>query len=212
MSPSSRSGRAALVVAFIAVVAFFAGCTPTTNEGGGVVVPSPVETGTPEPEPDPDPTNGGAEDPDQERVRTGPTVDYGGPAYGDQGETELIADGVWCERVALFWGGSAPIPDGVVMEFTEALIEPALVEVTANPCGTDFGTGAALPSCIGLKLEANASAFCGLEILPGPDFLEGTIITFAGTMTCPSAEACDAVEARDAEKGPQIIVNTPVGA
>lgn len=206
---SRRSGRTAIAVAVLAFALSFAGCAPTTTEGGAV---GPTETGTPEPEPEPEPTpTNGDVDPDQERVRVGPTVDYGGPAYGDQGETELVADGVWCETVAMFWGGTEPIPEGVVMEFSEALIEPTLVEVTANPCGVDPGTGAPLPSCIGLQLEANASAFCGLEILPGPDFLEGTIITFAGTMTCPTAAVCDAVAARDAEEGPQILINTPAG-
>ncbi len=213
MSLPPRFGRAAIAAAVVAVAILFAACAPTTTEGG-TVDPTPTETGMPEPDPEPDPTptDGGGEDPEQVRVRTGPTVDYGGPAYGDQGETELVADGVWCEKVALFWGGTEVIPEGVVMEFTEALIEPAVLEVTSNPCGADPGTGEPLPSCIGLKLEANASAFCGLEILPGADFLEGTIITFAGTMTCPTSEVCDAVAARDAEEGPQILVNTPPGA
>jgi hypothetical protein len=211
MSLARRTGRTAIAVAVLAVALLFAACAPTTTEGGAV---GPTETGTPEPEPDPDPTptDGEEPDPDPELVRTGPTVNYGGPAYGDQGETQLVADGVWCETVALFWGGSQPIPEGVVMTFTEALVDADVLEVTENACGTDPGTGEPLPSCIGLELDANESAFCGLEVIPGALFADGTVITFGGTMTCPTAEDCATVETRDAEEGPEIVVDTPAGS
>ena len=73
---------------------------------------------------------------------------------------------------------------------------------------TDLGT---LPR-IGLELEANESAFCGLEVIPGAFFADGTVITFGGTMTCPTAEDCATVETRDAEEGPEIVVDTPAGS
>lgn len=214
MSLPLRTGRTATAAALIAVALLFAACAPTTTEGGGAVDPTPAETGTPEPEPEPDPTPTRTEepDPDPTPVRTGPTVNYGGPAYGDQGDTQLVAEGVWCETVALFWGGTQLIPDGVEMTFTEALVDPALLEVTGNACGTDPGDGSPLPSCIGLALPANGSAFCGLEVIPGPAFSDGTVITFGGTMTCLTEEDCVTVETRDADPGPEILVDTPAGS
>ena len=111
--------------------------------------------------------------------------------------------------MAVFWGGE--VPEGVVFTYTDAIVDTEGLEVTSNACGVDFD-GAPLASCIGLTLEANASKTCGLEVRPAEEFVEGTGITFAGTLECPSAEACVAVENRDVQPGPPIKVFTPGGA
>lgn len=205
-------GRITVGATVLAVALLFAGCAPAVDEGAGDTDGTSTETrdSTPSEEENGGGESEGEEDPEQDRVRTGPTVDYGGPDDGDQGDATVIEPGVWCETVAVFWGGD-PVPEGVRFTYTEALVDRAGLEVTANACGTDFD-GAPLDSCIGFVLEADASGFCGLEVRPGADFVDGTRITFAGTLECPTAEACVAVEERAVEPGPPIEVFTPVDA
>jgi hypothetical protein len=216
MSRPLGIGRTAVATAVVAVALLFAGCASASDEGGADTDGTSAETDdtTSEEEEgsgDEEGSDDGEEDPAQDRVRTGPVAEYGGPAYGDQGGAEIIEPGVWCETLALFWGGE-PVPEGVRFTFTEAVVDTAGLEVTGAACGTDPGTGEPLAACLGLPLEANASAFCGLEVRPGPDFVDGTGITFIGTLECPSAEVCDAVVAREVDPGPPVVVNTPDGA
>ncbi|MCW3494622.1 hypothetical protein [Microbacterium sp. SSM24] len=204
-------GRVALGAAIVAVALLFCGCAPAVDEGAGGNDGTSTDGGGSTPSEE----NGGGgsegeEDPEQDRVRTGPTVDYGGPDDGDQGDATVLEPGVWCETVAVFWGGD-PVPEGVRFTYTEAIVDRAGLEVTDDACGTDFD-GVPLASCIGFVLEADASGFCSLEVRPGDDFVDGTRITFAGTLECPTAEACVAVEERAVEPGPPIEIFTPEGA
>lgn len=211
MSVSLHTGRTAFVVALVAVVLLLSGCAPASNEGGVDNGGSSENGGT---------DNGGGQegnggdgpvDPEQDRVRTGPVAEYGGPAYGDQGEAEVVAEGVWCKTLQVFWGGSEAVPDGVTFTFTEPVVDQPGLEVTNTACGTSPETGESLASCLGLTIDANATAWCGLEVRPAPDFVEGTGITFIGTIECPTAEVCDAVAARQVDPGPPVVVNTPAG-
>lgn len=148
----------------------------------------------------------GGEDPTQDRVRTGPIAQYGGPAYGDQGSAEVNADGSWCKTIAVFWGGDELVPDGVRFTFESAIVSPGALSVEAGVCGTRGADRA----CLGLTVAANESGiFCSLLLRPQEGFVDGTAITFAGTLECPTSEVCDAVAARVVEPGPPIIVNTP---
>jgi hypothetical protein len=153
-------------------------------------------------------TDGGT-DPSQSTVRTGPVAQYGGPAYGDQGDAEVVEPGVWCKTIAVFWGGDQPIPDGVAFTFDNAVPDHAGLDVEGGVCGT----ANADRSCLGMTVQANESGiFCSIVVKPGPDFVDGTSITFTGTLTCPTSEICDAVAARQVEPGPPIVVHTPPGA
>jgi hypothetical protein len=53
---------------------------------------------------------------------------------------------------------------------------------------------------------------CSIEVLPTADFVDGTTVSFTGTLECPTSEICDAVAARQVDPGPPIVVNTPEGA
>jgi hypothetical protein len=147
----------------------------------------------------------GGEDPAQDRVRTGPVAQYGGPAYGDQGVAEVIEAGLWCKTIAVFWGGD-PVPDGVRFTFEGAVTDRSGLEVQGGVCGSR----GADRSCLGMTVEANASGiFCSIVLRPGDGFQDGTALTFTGTLECPTAEICDAVVARDVQPGPPIVVNDP---
>ena len=147
----------------------------------------------------------GGEDPAQDRVRTGPVAQYGGPAYGDQGTAEVIEDGLWCKTIAVFWGGD-PVPEGVSFTFENAVTDRPGLRVDGSVCGTR----GADRSCLGMVIQANESGiFCSLVLRPAADFQDGTAITFRGTLECPTAEICDQVAAREVEPGPPIIVNDP---
>lgn len=211
MSLPPRIGRTPIAAALVAFVLLLAGCAPVSDEGGADTDPTVVETPGPTPEPTPDPTPDD-EDPAQDRVRTGPVAQYGGPAYGDQGEAEIVEAGVWCKTLQVFWGGSEPVPEGVRFTFSEPVVDAPGLEVTGAPCGTNPESGVPLASCLGLPLDANATAYCGLEVRPGPDFVDGTGITFIGTLECPTVEVCDAMAGRDVDPGPPVVVNTPAGA
>ncbi|MHC2999030.1 hypothetical protein [Microbacterium sp. HJ5] len=206
MSSTMRPG-AVLAAVVTALALLLTGCAPATTEGSGAdggretqtAVPSPTETGSTD----------GEEDPEQDRVRTGPVAQYGGPAYGDQGEAEVVETGVWCKTIAVFWGGDEPIPDGVRFTFDAAVPDQPGLETESGVCGTR----GADRSCLGMAVEANESGiFCSVVVRPGADFVEGTTISFEGTLECPTAEICDAVAARQVEPGPPLVVNTPEGA
>ncbi|WP_137843499.1 hypothetical protein [Microbacterium sp. 2FI] len=215
MSAASRSR--AIIVA-LTLLLTLSGCAPAGGDGA----PDPVATadagqdaadddtdaGDGQDSDDGDAGSDGAEDPVQEQVRTGPVADYGGPAYGDQGEAEIVEEGVWCKTIAVFWGGDVAVPEGVRFTFDEAVPDRAGLAVEDGVCGTLGAT----TSCVGLTVEANESGiFCSLTLRPGDDFEDGTTITFIGTLECPTVEACDAVATRTVEPGPPIVVNTPAG-
>jgi len=150
----------------------------------------------------------GDSDPTQDTVRTGPIAEYGGPAYGDQGDAELTESGDWCKTIQVFWGGSEPVPAGVSFTFDTAVPDqPGLEIVTdAAACGT---RGATAP-CLGLTFQAEESGVaCSVVVRPGDDFADGTTISFEGTLTCPTAEVCDAVAAREVDPGPPLVVDRP---
>lgn len=231
-SPRHASKLAALVV--LALIGC-AGCAaPSAQQSAPSPSPGVHSSPTAEAEPSPQPTTpstpsaqpdepapdtdadgedqgdaDGGEDPAQDLVRTGPVAQYGGPAYGDQGEAEIVGTGVWCKTIAVFWGGGEPIPEGVRFTFEQAVTDRPGLGVDGGVCGT-LGADR---SCLGMAVEANASGlFCSLVLHPAEDFQDGTSISFHGTLSCPSVEVCDAVAAREVQPGPPIVVNTPAGA
>ncbi|MEV4688400.1 hypothetical protein [Microbacterium sp. LWH3-1.2] len=221
------SGPRVGLAAILSLVIVFAltGCgTTVTGEAGRTTTASPsasaeeTDEGTPDGETDGE-TDGdadgdeqgqtdsdGGEDPAQDRVRTGPVAQYGGPAYGDQGTAEVLEAGLWCKTIAVFWGGTVPIPEGVGFTFENAVPDRPGLRVEGGVCGTR----GADRSCLGMLVRANESGiFCSLLLRPGSDFQDGTAITFRGTLECPTAEICDQVAAREVEPGPPIIVDDP---
>lgn len=219
MSNSLRSGRAVAAAAIVAVMLLFAGCSsPVPSEGQGGTSAAPTETGGDNGDQgdngDEDDDDGGDadgdEDPAQEVVRTGPVAQYGGPAYGDQDSTEVVDTGVWCETIVVYWGWSDSPPEGVRFTFEQAVVDRAGLEVEGGVCGTRDADR----SCLGMTLEANQvdTISCSIVLRPGPEFEDGTAITFTGSLECPTAEVCDAVAAREIEPGPPLIIDTPDGA
>jgi hypothetical protein len=214
----SRPGVAIAAGLSIVLLLALSGCgTPVAEERAGRTT---TASASPSPEPTPEPTEDGGgdegggdegggdedggEDPAQDRVRTGPVAQYGGPAYGDQGVAEIIEAGLWCKTIAVFWGGD--VPDGVRYTFQSAVTDRAGLAVESDVCGSreaDRG-------CLDMTVEANQSQIrCSLVLRPGSDFQDGTAITFVGTLECPSAEICDIVAAREVDPGPPIIVVDP---
>jgi hypothetical protein len=191
----------------IAVLLAIAGCAgPATQTDAGRTVsaspsPSPTETDHGENgETDPD----GDEDPAQDRVRTGPVAQYGGPAYGDQGVAEVISTGVWCKTIAVFWGGT--VPEGVRFTFQHAVTDRGGLHVESGVCGSR----GADRSCLGMTVGADDSQLtCSLVLRPDADFQDGTSILFEGMLECPTSEICDIVVARDVKPGPAIVVVNP---
>lgn len=208
MSLSQRPGTA--MAAILVALLLLAGCaSPGGDEGPPDTSSTQADDdgGDGGDDDDGDDTDGD-EDPAQDTVRTGPVAQYGGPAYGDQGQSEDVELGVWCKTIAVFWGGSEPVPDGVRFTFEEAVPDRAGLEVEGGVCGTR----GADRSCLGMTVQANESDIrCSLLVRPGPDFEEGTTISFTGTLECPTEEICDAVAAREVEPGPPLVVETPGG-
>lgn len=209
----SRPGVALAAGLSIVLLLALSGCgTPVTEEGAGRTTttsprPSPDATPTPTDEGGGDEGGGdsdGGEDPAQDRVRTGPVAQYGGPAYGDQGAAEIIEAGLWCKTIAVFWGGD--VPEGVRFTFQNAVTDRPGLAVESAVCGSreaDRG-------CLDMTVEANQSQItCSLVLRPGSDFQDGTAITFVGTLECPTAEICDIVASREVDPGPPIIVDDP---
>ncbi|WP_164743543.1 hypothetical protein [Microbacterium sulfonylureivorans] len=219
MSNPLRTHAAVAAGAILSVVLLFAGCAaPVAQEGQGESSTAPADEADDDDggQSDDDADQGddggdtdGGEDPEQDLVRTGPVAEYGGPAYGDQGEAEINDDGTWCKTIAVFWGGSEAVPEGVRFTFDEAVPDRAGLDVEGGVCGTR----SADRSCLGMTVEANESGiFCSVVVIPGPEFADGTTISFTGTLECPTVEICDSVVARDVEPGPPLVVNTPEGA
>jgi hypothetical protein len=153
--------------------------------------------------PDALPTSDGQADAPQEVVRSGPSVQYGGPAYGDQG-TEPLSEGVWCDTVIVFWDGE--VPSDVTFTFETAVVDHPGLSVAPAVCGTK----GADRSCLSLTVAGGEAQTCSLALTPGDDFVDGTLITFDGTLRCPSVQVCDAVGARVlTQDAPRIIVHAP---
>lgn len=212
MSLRQRPGTVIGAAAMLAVMLLLSGCAaPVSDDGQAETSQAPTEdTDTDDDSDDTDDGESeGDEDPEQDTVRTGPVAQYGGPAYGDQGEAEVVEPGVWCKTIAVFWGGSEPVPEGVRFTFQEAVADRAGLDVEGGVCGTRNADR----SCLGMTVEANESGiFCSIVVRPGADFEDGTTITFTGTLECPTTEICDAVAAREVEPGPALVVNTPEDA
>ncbi|KAF2414977.1 hypothetical protein B1729_01500, partial [Microbacterium sp. B35-04] len=197
---------ATLSIAVVLATAGCAGLVTQTDAGRTVSAspsPSPTETDDGENgETDPD----GDEDPAQDRVRTGPVAQYGGPAYGDQGVAEIIDAGVWCKTIAVFWGGT--VPEGVRFTFQHAVTDRGGLQIEGGVCGSR----GADRSCLGMTVDADDSQLtCSLLLRPDADFQDGTSILFEGTLECPTSEICDIVVARHVKPGPAIVVVNPEG-
>jgi hypothetical protein len=223
-SPRAIAALAAILLSFGATFALSACASPVTHDAGSGVAETqdgqpdnadPTSDGDDSTQPDTDGgddstqthTDGGG-DPAQDTVRTGPVAQYGGPAYGDQGDAEVIEPGLWCKTIAVFWGGSEPIPEGVRFAFETAVPDQPGLAVEPGICGSAGAT----TTCLGLTVEANQSGiFCSIQVRPDADFVDGTTISFTGTLSCPTSDVCDAVAARQVDPGPPIVVNTPDG-
>ncbi|AZS36890.1 hypothetical protein CVS47_01510 [Microbacterium lemovicicum] len=192
----------------VAVVGFTAACLPSAPSGAPAAsAPSSTRTATATADRAPSsvPTSDGEADASQSTVRTGPIALYGGPAYGDQG-IEETGPGIWCDTLAVFWGGDAPIPADVTFTVDAATADAPGLAVDGGVCGTR----GADRSCLGLVVAADDTGlFCSLVLRPGADFVEGTAVALSGTLRCLRAEACDAVAARTHDPSAPILVTTP---
>ncbi len=85
----------------------------------------------------------------------------------------------------VFWGGSDPIPDGVRFTFETAEPDQPGLAVEPGVCGS----AGADRTCLGMTVEANETGiFCSIEVRPDSDFVEGTTISFTGTLECPTSD------------------------
>lgn len=181
----------------------------------GLAACAPAETGTADPPaassaPD-DEGNGAVEgevtdgpvDPAQETRRSGPSVDFGGPPFGAQGDPEEISPGVWCVTVGFFWGGDAP-PENVTFTVDGIVADPA-GSVTVEPavCGS---VGAA-ETCIGFVMQPDTPFTTCSMILSATEAYQGSAeVGFAGTLECTEPAYCDAAIEREADRGPPILL------
>lgn len=202
----SWPGKAVVAAVGLAAVLAIAGCAPSAwDEAGSAATPSAAAGGDPVEQDEGSAVADGDDDPAQDRVRTGPVAEYGGPAYGDQGTAEVLEPGRWCKTIAVFWGGD-PVPPGVSFTFEDAVADQPGLEIEGAVCGTR----GADRSCLGMTVRTDDSGvFCSLVLQPGEDFQSGTTLTFTGTLECPSAQICDAVAARQVDPGPPIVVDDP---
>lgn len=201
MSMRQHRSRAAVIAATALFALGLAACAPTES---GTADP-PVETTAPD-----DGNGNGGEgngvtdgpvDPAQETRRSGPSVDFGGPPFGAQGDPEEISAGVWCVTVGFFWGGEAP-PENVTFTVDEIVSEPADA-VTAEPAVC--GSVGAEETCIGFVMQPDTPFTTCSLILTATDAYQGSAeVGFAGTLECTEPSFCDAAVARQADRGPPI--------
>lgn len=185
--------------------------TPTVSTPAGQ---TPSATASPAGTRGPGPQGGGAgapdgpEDPEQGRIRSGPVASFGGPSHGDRG-TEVWSGGTWCTTVGVFWGGEAPVPADVTFRLDKAVTSPwGGLDVLPGICGTQDADR----TCIGLVLPGDvADVTCSLVLRPRAGFIDGTEITFEGTLTCPTIAVCDRMKTRTVTPGPPIIIHRPEG-
>ncbi len=210
MSPRQHGSRMAPIVTAALLALALAGCAP-------------AETGTAEP---PAPTTapddggstgsgggGGADngagdgvtdgpvDPVQETRRSGPSVEFGGPPFGAQGDPEEVSAGVWCVTVGFFWGGEAP-PENVTFTVAGIVADPAGA-VTAEPAVC--GSVGAEETCIGFVMAPDTPfTTCSLLLTATEAYPGSAEVGFAGTLECTEPAFCDAAIERDADRGPPI--------
>lgn len=204
MSTRPHDSRKAVIVA-AALLAF------------GLAACAPAETGTADPPaattaPD-DGGNGGENgggavtdgpvDPTQETRRSGPSVDFGGPPFGAQGDPEEISAGVWCVTVGFFWGGEAP-PQNVTFTVEGIVADPAdSVTADAAVCGS---VGAE-QTCIGFVMEPDTPfTTCSILLTATEGYQGSAEVGFAGTLECTEPTYCDAAIEREADRGPPIVL------
>lgn len=186
--------------------------TPTVSTQAGSTTPATASpTGTRAPGPQGGGAGGapdGPEDPQQGRVRSGPVASFGGPSHGDRG-TEVWSGGTWCATVGVFWGGEAPVPADVTFRLDRAVTSPrGGLDVLPGICGTQDADR----TCIGLVLPGDvADVTCSLVLRPRAGFVDGTEITFEGTLTCPTSAVCDRMKTRTVTPGPPIVIHRPEG-
>lgn len=177
----------------------------------GLAACAPAETDTADPPPATTAPDGGNSDdgsvtdgpvdPAQETRRSGPSVDFGGPPFGAQGDPEEISAGVWCVTVGFFWGGEAP-PENVTFTVDGIVSEPADA-VTAEPAVC--GSVGAEETCIGFVMQPDTPFTTCSLILTATEAYQGSAeVGFAGTLECTEPSFCDAAVARQADRGPPI--------
>jgi hypothetical protein len=153
----------------------------------------------------------GAPDPGQPAKDAGIATTFGGPSQGDQG-TKILSDDTVCKTVALFWG--ADIPEGVTYRIDSGVgadvtgTRPAQVgglQAQPGPCDDQDS-----PDCLSITLDAQGQpGTCSVVVRVDSSLHEGTALLFVGTLTCPDAGTCHAVETRDAQQGPAVFVCSP---
>jgi hypothetical protein len=213
MTTLRRVGATAAILFALMLSPLAVGCAPQSTSGDA---PAPTQQGNPD--------NGGSDqggtdqgqtegapDPSQPTKESGIATTFGGPSQGDQGTTILSDDSV-CKTVALFWG--ADIPDGVTYRIDSGIgadvtgarpVQVGGLQVEPGPCD-DQGS----PDCLSITLDAKGQpGTCSAVVRVDASFHEGTALLFVGTLTCPDAGTCNAVQTRDAQQGPAVFVCSP---
>ncbi len=200
MSARQHRSRTTVIVAAALLALGLAACAPAET---GTADP-PVETTAPD-----DGGNGDGEvtdgpvDPTQETRRSGPSVDFGGPPFGAQGDPEEISAGVWCVTVGFFWGGEAP-PENVTFT-VEGIVSDPEDAVTAEPavCGSVGAT----ETCIGFVMQPDTPfTTCSMILTATASYQGSAEVGFAGTLECTEPRFCDAAIERQADRGPPIVL------
>lgn len=209
-----RRFRATAAILFaVTLLPLAVGCAPQSPSGGAPVVTqqgNPDTGGSDQGGTDQGQTEG-APDPGQPAKDAGIATTFGGPSQGDQG-TKILADDQVCKTVALFWG--AAIPDGVTYRIDSGVgadvtgarpVQVGGLQVDPGPCD-DQGS----PDCLSTTLDAQGQpGTCSVVVRVDSSLHEGTALLFVGTLTCPDAGTCHAVETRDAQQGPAVFVCSP---
>lgn len=211
MSRLQRRSRVAGALLAVALVFGSTACAPASSPAQDEIpqVANPSADSEPGTEPDTEPgttPDVTVVDPVQETRRTGPSVSIGGPPNGGQGLDDL-GDGRWCEGVALFWGGEG-VPEGVSFTVEGITSEPEGIVLADDQ--EICGQSGADRECIGLTFAHDAgTVFCSVVVQPTDRFANGTVIALTGTLECLTNDICDAVETREVEQGPPILICDP---
>lgn len=201
------SGRVATSVAvwMLALVGALglAACAPVAPAESAT---QPSVSASAESEPEPSPITDEPIDPSQQTQHTGPAIDFGGPDKGSQG-LDVTDAGLWCETIALFWGGDG-VPAGVTFALEGITSAPEGI-VLADDQALCGDRGAEVP-CVGAVLESDSpTVFCSLALQPTDGFQNGTVVGITGTLDCLTADVCATVAARQFDPGPPIVICDP---
>jgi hypothetical protein len=213
MTTLRRWGATAAILLALTLAPLAVGCAPQSTSGDAPVATqrgnsdagAADDAGTDQGQTE------GAPDPSQPTKDAGIATTFGGPSQGDQG-TKILADDRVCKTVALFWG--ADIPEGVTYRIDAGVgadvsgsspVQVGGLHVEPGPCD-DQGS----IDCLSTTLDAKGQpGTCSVVVRLDSSLHEGTALLFVGTLSCPDAGTCHAVETRDAQQGPAVFVCSP---